>query len=163
MVIGQVAGILHGSTELTGDLDLLWSGNPNEAPAMGAAFAAAGAQLMDDNGHSLPSGVKAFDLPKVQFRSAAVAGDCCTPALRWGGSSECIRRAQRGFDADDPPRRSGTRVRSSPGDPVGDMYDALQDLLDSRPACTRIPAPRADIAATLAAVRGALSERGIEW
>jgi hypothetical protein len=27
VVIGQVAGILHGSSELTGDLDLLWDGD----------------------------------------------------------------------------------------------------------------------------------------
>ena len=53
--------------------------------------------------------------------------------------------------------------RSSADDAVGDMYDALRDLLDSRPLCTRVPAPRDDIAGTLAAVRGALSEHGIEW
>ena len=29
VVIGQVAGILHGSAELTGDLDLLWDGAPD--------------------------------------------------------------------------------------------------------------------------------------
>src|SRR4051812_44620813 len=27
-VFGQVAGLLHGSNELTGDLDLLWDGDP---------------------------------------------------------------------------------------------------------------------------------------
>jgi len=27
----------------------------------------------------------AFRLPKVLFRSASASGDCCTPALRWGG------------------------------------------------------------------------------
>ncbi|MGV9572467.1 class I SAM-dependent methyltransferase, partial [Streptomyces nigra] len=29
-----VAGILHGSTELTGDLDLLWDGTPEQARAL---------------------------------------------------------------------------------------------------------------------------------
>lgn len=53
--------------------------------------------------------------------------------------------------------------RSSADDPVGEMYDALRDLLDCRPLCVRVPAPRGDIARTLTAVRGALSEHGIEW
>ncbi|HEY1699114.1 MAG TPA: hypothetical protein VGG75_05280 [Trebonia sp.] len=38
-VIGQVAGIMHGSSELTGDLDLLWDGDPAHAPALAGAFA----------------------------------------------------------------------------------------------------------------------------
>src|SRR5437016_5355223 len=37
-VIGQVAGIMHGSRELTGDLDLLWDGDPGQTPALAAAF-----------------------------------------------------------------------------------------------------------------------------
>ena len=32
-VMGQVAGIMHGSCELTGDLDLLWDGDRGQAPA----------------------------------------------------------------------------------------------------------------------------------
>jgi hypothetical protein len=83
VVIGQVAGILHGSTELTGDLDLLWSGSPAEAHAMSAAFAAVDAHLWDDDGNEL-SIPDAFELPKVQFRTATSAGDCCTPGLPWG-------------------------------------------------------------------------------
>jgi len=43
-VMGQVAGIMHGSRELTGDLDLLWDGDHGQAPALAAAFAAAGAR-----------------------------------------------------------------------------------------------------------------------
>ncbi len=85
VVIGQVAGILHGSTDLTGDLDLLWSGREADAPAISAAFAAAGAALLDDDGDPLAVGVEAFGLPKVLFRTATSAGDCCTPALPWGG------------------------------------------------------------------------------
>ncbi|MFG3157092.1 hypothetical protein ACGF7W_34230 [Streptomyces sp. NPDC048219] len=34
VVIGQVAGIMHGSEELTGDLDLLWDGTPGQARAL---------------------------------------------------------------------------------------------------------------------------------
>lgn len=84
VIIGQVAGILHGSTELTGDLDLLWSGSTTDAPGISAGFAAVDADLADDDGRPLPSGVKAFELPKVQFRTATSAGDCCSPALAWG-------------------------------------------------------------------------------
>jgi hypothetical protein len=83
-VIGQVAGILHGSRELTGDLDLLWDGDLADAPAMAAAFAAAGASLTDDDGQPVASTAAAFELPKVLFRAPAASGDCCTPKLPWG-------------------------------------------------------------------------------
>ncbi len=84
VVIGQVAGILHGSQELTGDLDLLWSGAPDEAPRFLAAFGDVAAQLFDDDRRPLPLAIDAFALPKVLFRSAGASGDCCTPALPWG-------------------------------------------------------------------------------
>jgi hypothetical protein len=80
--IGQVAGILHGSTELTGDLDLLWDGDPAQRPALAAGFATLGATLTDDDGH--PVGPAGLALPKVQFATPAASGDCCTPALPWG-------------------------------------------------------------------------------
>ena len=83
-VMGQVAGIMHGSRELTGDLDLLWDGDRGQAPALAAAFAAAGASLADDEGRPVPCEPAAFSLPKVMFRSARASGDCCTPALPWG-------------------------------------------------------------------------------
>lgn len=83
-VIGQVAGIMHGSRELTGDLDLLGDGGRGQAAALAAAFAAAGASLADDQGRPLPCGPEAFSGPKVLFRSALACGDCCTPALPWG-------------------------------------------------------------------------------
>jgi hypothetical protein len=83
-VIGQVAGIMHGSRELTGDLDLLWDGYPGQAPSLAAAFAAAGASLADADGRPLPCEPAAFSGPKVLFRSASASGDCCTPALPWG-------------------------------------------------------------------------------
>ncbi len=84
VIMGQVAGILHGSTELTGDLDLLWSGQGEDAAAMSAAFIAANGDLEDDDGIPLPVDAKAFALPKVQFRTDSASGDCCTPALPWG-------------------------------------------------------------------------------
>ena len=85
VVMGQVAGILHGSVELTGDLDLLWSGIPAQLAAMSAGFAAVDAELFDDDGRPLATTADAFTRPKVDFRSANASGDCCTPALPWGG------------------------------------------------------------------------------
>jgi hypothetical protein len=85
VVIGQVAGIMHGSAELTGDLDLLWDGAPAQAAALAAAFDAAGATLTDDDGMPLRCEPAAFGLPKVLFSSSHASGDCCTPALPWGG------------------------------------------------------------------------------
>lgn len=84
VVIGQVAGIMHGSGELTGDLDLLWDGDPGQAPAFAAAFSAVSAELADGDGVPVPCHPAAFTLPKVLFRSAGASGDCCTPALPWG-------------------------------------------------------------------------------
>jgi hypothetical protein len=82
VVIGQVAGILHGSAELTGDLDLLWSGHERDASAMAAAFDALSAELTDEEGS--PVHVRsAFSLPKVLFRTSSAVGDCCTPRLPW--------------------------------------------------------------------------------
>ncbi|HEV7653731.1 MAG TPA: hypothetical protein VGP36_03200 [Mycobacteriales bacterium] len=81
-VIGQVAGILHGSAELTGDLDLLWDGDPGAAPALAAGFAAAGVTLTDDDG--TPVGPGGLARPKVLFTGPTATGDCCTPALPWG-------------------------------------------------------------------------------
>jgi len=84
VVIGQVAGILHGSTELTGDLDLLWSGAPGHGAALATAFAAVGAELTDDDGGAIDTDHTAFALPKVLFRTQTASGDCCTPRLPWG-------------------------------------------------------------------------------
>jgi hypothetical protein len=84
VVIGQVAGILHGSTELTGDLDLLWDGDMRHAAALTEAFGAVSAALFDGDGAPLPCEPSAFAKPKVLFRTAHASGDCCTPALPWG-------------------------------------------------------------------------------
>ena len=84
VVIGQVAGIMHGSRELTGDLDLLWDGRPEQVDALAAAFASVSADLTDGDGVPIRCAPAAFGLPKVLFRSAGASGDCCTPALPWG-------------------------------------------------------------------------------
>ena len=84
VVIGQIAGILHGSHELTGDLDLLWTGDTGQAAGLAAAFASLSAEFTDDDGRSVVCDTAAFALPKVQFRTANSSGDCCTPGLPWG-------------------------------------------------------------------------------
>lgn len=82
VVIGQVAGILHGSQELTGDLDLLWDGHPSQRDSLTEAFATAGAEFADADGGAIYT--DPFSLSKVLFRSATSSGDLCTPRLAWG-------------------------------------------------------------------------------
>ncbi|MDQ1424068.1 MAG: hypothetical protein QOD72_1566, partial [Acidimicrobiaceae bacterium] len=84
IVIGQVAGIMHGSQELTGDLDLLWSGDPSEVPKFAAGFLDVGARIFDDECRPVPLDHRAFAMPKLLFQSAGASGDCCTPQLAWG-------------------------------------------------------------------------------
>ncbi|MGW5366329.1 hypothetical protein [Actinopolymorpha pittospori] len=124
VVMGQVAGILHGSTELTGDLDLLWEGDVAQAPALAAAFARVGAVLTDDSGVVVPCDAQAFTLPKVQFRAPSASGDCCTPALPWGELpiTQFVRRCEVAV-ADD-----GTVVR----------YLHRDDLIRMRRAAGRV-------------------------
>ncbi|MCX4745472.1 hypothetical protein OG455_08040 [Kitasatospora sp. NBC_01287] len=107
VVIGQVAGILHGSQELTGDLDLLWDGAPERAAAMAAAFGAFGARLTDDDGAELPCAPAAFRLPKLDFATPSASGDCCTPALPWG-SLDVAGFAERALTV---PGLDGTALR----------------------------------------------------
>ncbi|MGW8772554.1 hypothetical protein [Streptomyces sp. NPDC055794] len=85
IVIGQVAGIMHGSTELTGDLDLLWDADPSSAAALAAAFAAAGCSLWADDASDASTDPELLLRPKATFESARACGDCCTPSLPWGG------------------------------------------------------------------------------
>ncbi|WP_406210290.1 hypothetical protein OH807_40375 [Kitasatospora sp. NBC_01560] len=74
VVVGQVAGILHGSAELTGDLDLLWDGSATEAEALRAALTAAGCTDLPD-----------LDRPQAAYVAVGAGGDLCTPDLPWGG------------------------------------------------------------------------------
>lgn len=53
--------------------------------------------------------------------------------------------------------------RSRSADPVGETYDVLQLLLETRPGCRRIEAPRGDIDTTLTSIRRTLSDHGIDW
>ena len=121
--IGQVAGILHGSAELTGDLDLLWDGTAGRVPALVAGFAAADARLTDDDGADLPTDARAFALPKVLFAAPSASGDCCTPALPWGEVpvAAYLERCE---------------VRTTP-DGVTLRYLALDDLVTMRLAVGR--------------------------
>ncbi|MEV4615497.1 hypothetical protein AB0K43_23340 [Kitasatospora sp. NPDC049258] len=111
-VVGQVAGILHGSTDLTGDLDLLWDGSVTEAGALRAALTAAGCTDLPD-----------LDLPQAGYRVSGVSGDLCTPAVPWGGldTAACLARALSTVD------RSGITIR----------YVALDDLIRMRRAIGR--------------------------
>jgi len=123
VVMGQVAGILHGSAELTGDLDLLWDGRAEQRAALVEAFAAVGAGLVDDDGCAVPCDEAAFALPKVQFATAPASGDCCTPALPWG-ALDVTAFVDRALVATD---RDGTRIR----------YVAADDLIAMRRAVGR--------------------------
>ena len=84
VVMGQVAGIMHGSRELTGDLDLLWDGEVVHADSLVGAFTSVSATLSDMDGRSIACDTRAFSRPKVLFRSELASGDCCSPALPWG-------------------------------------------------------------------------------
>jgi hypothetical protein len=123
VVIGQVAGIMHGSAELTGDLDVLWSGDPDQAPRLASAFVAVGAVLSDEDGRPVACAPEAFGLPKVQFRTAHSSGDCCTPRLPWGGIpvTDMLPRCRIATAAD------GTRI----------SYLDLPDLIRMRRAVGR--------------------------
>lgn len=112
VVIGQVAGIMHGSTELTGDLDLLWDGTPAQARALREALVIAGCAEPPD-----------LDHPQVAYQVTGVSGDLCTPALSWGGL-DVTASLTRAVHADDP---SGFTVR----------YAALDDLVRMRRAIGR--------------------------
>ncbi len=94
VVIGQIASIMHGDDELTGDLDLLWDGD--QAAALSAAFRSMEARLSDDDGCGVEVNEAAFALPKVLYSTESASGDCCTLQLPWGGSdpSEMLARAE---------------------------------------------------------------------
>ena len=84
-VFGHVAGILHGSSDPTGDLDLLWDGNTDAIPAMARAFEAAGVVVRDEDFRVVAPGDHPTALAgaKVYFEGLGCAGDLCTPRLRW--------------------------------------------------------------------------------
>lgn len=53
--------------------------------------------------------------------------------------------------------------RFESADPVGESYDALQFLLQSRPGCHRVAAVRGDVERTLAGIVRTLADRGVDW
>ena len=53
--------------------------------------------------------------------------------------------------------------RSQSASPVAEIYDTLQLLLETRPGCHRIEAPRGDIDKTLTSIRRTLSDHGVDW
>ncbi|MFJ5917371.1 hypothetical protein ACIQFW_16470 [Streptomyces ardesiacus] len=112
VVIGQVAGIMHGSTELTGDLDLLWDGTPDEARALRDALALGGCTELPDLGRE-----------QVGYRVTGTGGDLCTPALPWGDMdvTPCLTGAETTRDS------AGFTIR----------YAALDDLIRMRRALGR--------------------------
>ena len=112
VVIGQVAGIMHGSTELTGDLDLLWDGTPDEAHALRDALTRCGCAELPD-----------LDRVQVGYRVTGADGDLCTPGLPWGTMDvgPCLTRAATTHDA------AGFTIR----------YAALDDLIRMRRALGR--------------------------
>ena len=118
-----MAGILHGSTELTGDLDLLWSGEPADSGRMAAAFVAMRAELFDDTRAPVSDAATAFALPKVLCRTATASGDCCTPRLNWGDLDIT------GFLS---------RAESTPIEGILVRYLALEDLIAMRRTTPRL-------------------------
>lgn len=107
VVIGQVAGIMHGSMELTGDLDLLWDGTPEQAHALHDALIATGCTDLPD-----------LDQPQANYQVTGASGDLCTPALPWGDMdvAPCLTRAVSAHDT------AGFTIR----------YAALDDLIRMR-------------------------------
>lgn len=53
--------------------------------------------------------------------------------------------------------------RSAATDPIGDMYDALQDLITRRPNACSVPVRRGDIDVTYATLTASLLATGISW
>ncbi|MFF0778415.1 hypothetical protein [Streptomyces sp. NPDC003720] len=112
IVVGQVAGIVHGSTELTGDLDLLWDGTPGEAQALRDALTLCGCSELPD-----------LDRSQAGYRVTGASGDLCTPELRWGAMdvTPCLTSAETTRDP------AGFVIR----------YAALDDLIRMRRALGR--------------------------
>lgn len=85
-VFGQVAGILHGSSEPTGDLDILWDGSPDAVDRLASELGGAGVVLRDEAFIVVEKADyrRALAGAKVYFEGLGTAGDLCTPRLRWG-------------------------------------------------------------------------------
>jgi hypothetical protein len=83
-VFGQVAGIMHGSLELTGDLDILWDPSQSDVGRMAQVIGSAGLSFRDDEHAAITDLEFGLALPKLYFEGLGCAGDLCTPLLPWG-------------------------------------------------------------------------------
>ncbi|WP_436774472.1 hypothetical protein [Yinghuangia sp. YIM S09857] len=122
VVIGQVAGIMHGSSELTGDLDLLWDGSAEQAAAISTALASVDGALVEDDGTSAPPTPAAVRRNKCDYTTPAASGDLCTPELPWGDLDVAAYL---------------TRAESAEGDGVTVHYLRREDLIAMRRAVGR--------------------------
>lgn len=123
VLIGGVAGRLHGSPLLTEDIDLV----PDLAPANLAALAAAlrelGARLAAegvDGGVEIPLDEHTFTSPVMGFETEAGAIDVAREAIGRGGFAALVQRAVA-FDI------AGTRVLAA----------ALDDVIGSKASAGR--------------------------
>lgn len=82
-VFGQVAGILHGSVELTGDLDLLWDGAGTSVEMLARELERSSVAIRDEDGELQQDVRGALKGRKVYFEGVGCAGDLCTPRLPW--------------------------------------------------------------------------------
>jgi hypothetical protein len=117
-IFGQVAGIMHGSIELTGDLDILWDGGEFGRERMAESFAAGGVKLRDEDGVISADLRASLGAPKTNFEGIGCAGDLCTPKLPWG--------------ALDVTAFLGSKVWAF-SDSLVVPYLALEDVLSRRP------------------------------
>lgn len=122
-VFGQVAGILHGSSDPTGDLDILWDGSADAIDGIAHTLEAGGVVLRGEDFNRVdPSDYRsALAGAKVYFEGLSSAGDLCTPRLRWGSLdvASFLRR----------------KVWAKAG-PLAVPYLSLEDLLTMRRAVT---------------------------
>jgi hypothetical protein len=84
-VFGQVAGIMHGSQEPTGDLDLLWDPIASDTSEMERVFQNSQLLSFRADDHQVITDIEfGLTLPKLYFEGLGCAGDLCTPKLPWG-------------------------------------------------------------------------------
>jgi hypothetical protein len=85
-VFGQVAGIMHGSQEPTGDLDILWNPAGSDLNQMERVLQSFQLLSFRADDHQVITNIKfALTLPKLYFEGLGCAGDMCTPLLPWAG------------------------------------------------------------------------------
>ena len=89
-IFGQAAGIMHGSRELTGDLDILWDPARSEVAQMAEVLSQVDHLWLRADEHRVITDITfGLALPKLYFEGLGCAGDLCTPLLPWGGLDVC--------------------------------------------------------------------------